>query len=137
MQTQDNGNAAENGEQTTEMMDNGQHSTAPNSDNRENGQAVPYSRFQEVNAKRKAAEETLASIVDELCGEVPENMRSLIPNLSPAEKVQWLRDARNKGLFNPPAPAASPDSKRPTAKTSDDYSNLSPIAMMAHGYNLR
>ena len=62
MQTQDNGNAAENGEQTPEMMDNGQHSTAP---------------------------------------------------------------------------AASPDSKRPTAKTSDDYSNLSPIAMMAHGYNLR
>ena len=56
MQTQDNGPAAENGEQTPEMMDNGQHSTAPAADNRDNGQAVPYSRFQEVNAKRKAAE---------------------------------------------------------------------------------
>lgn len=127
------GNASENGEQTRDMDNNGQHETPPADSHREEGKAVPYSRFQEVNAKRKAAEDTLAGIVDELCVDVPEDMRALIPNLSPVDKVKWLREARTKGLFKP-APASSPDSRRPTAKPSEDLSSLSPVAMMARGY---
>lgn len=137
MQDQDNGHAAENGEQNTENMDNGQNSTTPANDHKGNGQAVPYSRFQEVNAKRKAAEETLAGIVNDLCEAVPENMRGLIPDLPPTEKVKWLREAQTKGLFSPPAPAESPDSKRPAGKVPEKLENMNSIAMMAHGYNLR
>lgn len=81
-----------------------------------------------------AAEEALAAIVDDLCNDVPENMRGLIPNLPPVEKVKWLREARAKGLFRPQAPTSSPDSKRPVAKPAEDLNNLSPVAMMARGY---
>lgn len=128
-----NGSASENGENKQEMDENGQPAPPPADPRREEGKAVPYSRFQEVNAKRKAAEDTLAGIVDELCADVPEDMRPLIPNLPPADKVKWLREARSKGLFQP-ASASSPDSKRPTAKPSEDLRNLSPVAMMARGY---
>lgn len=131
------GNAAENGEQTTEMMDSGQNGAAPANDLKDNGQAaVPYHRFQEVNAKRKAAEEALAGIVNELCEMVPENLRGLVPDLPPTEKVRWLREAQGKGLFTP-APTESPDSKRPTGKVSENFDSMNPIAMMARGYNLR
>lgn len=140
MEELQNGSAAENGDQN-----NGVHPSHTPADedkgmqqppeHREGGQAVPYSRFQEVNAKRKAAEETLASIIGELCEDVPEDMRPLIPNLPPVEKVRWLREARSKGLFSPAAPTASPDARRPTAKTSEDFTTLPPVTMMARGYN--
>ena len=129
----DNGSAAENSENKQAMDENGQPAPPPADSHREEGKAVPYSRFQEVNARRKAAEDTLAGIVDELCADVPEDMRPPLPHLPPADKVKWLREARSKGLFQP-APASSPDSKRPTAKPSEDLSNLSPVAMMARGY---
>ncbi len=118
------GNASENGEKNTTQSTNTENT---------NPQTVPYGRFQEVNAKRKAAEDALASIVDELCGDVPEDMRGLIPNLPAPEKVKWLREARAKGLFNVKT-ADSPDSKRPTGKQPEDLSGLSPVAQMARGY---
>ena len=62
---------------------------------------------QESGSRDTAAEEALAAIVDDLCNDVPENMRGLIPNLPPVEKVKWLREARAKGLFRPQAPTAS------------------------------
>ena len=89
---------------------------------------------QESGSRDTAAKEALAAIVDDLCNDVPENMRGLIPNLPPVEKVKWLREARAKGLFRPQAPTSSPDSKRPVAKPAEDLNNLSPVAMMARGY---
>ncbi|WP_298031624.1 major capsid protein [uncultured Desulfovibrio sp.] len=84
----DNGSAAEKGVQDMKATDNGHDGTTHAADLREGGQAVPYSRFQEVNAKRKAVEETLASIVNELCENVPEDMWGLVPNLLPTERVR-------------------------------------------------
>lgn len=131
--TMTTGNAPESGEMANTEGEQ-QHTEGSSDTRRDDPRTVPYGRFQEVNAKRKAAEDTLAAIVDEMCNDVPEDMRGLIPNLPPAEKVKWLREARTRGLFRASAPTSSPDSKRPVAKTSEDLSNLSPVAMMARGY---
>ena len=40
---------------------------------------VPYSRFAQVNDAKKAAEETLMGLVDELKEDVPEQFKGLIP----------------------------------------------------------
>lgn len=130
--TEQGGTATETGAQTEVKEDNG----GKKLDHREEGQPVPYSRFQEVNEKRKAAEETLAAIVDDLCADVPENMRELIPNLPAAEKVKWLREAKKRGLFagTRAQTESSPDAKRPTSKPSEDLGSLSPVDMMARGY---
>ena len=106
-------------------------------DNGGNEKTVPYSRFQDVNNKRKVAEETLNSIVEELCEDVPEAMRGLIPNLPASEKIKWLREAKKQGLFKVQGTvsASSPDATRPISKPSEDLNNLSPVGMIARGYN--
>lgn len=132
--TTDNGTAAENGElekgTADTQQDNNQHG------NKDNTQAVPYSRFAEVNAKRKAAEDALSAIVDGLCEQVPEDMRSLIPNLPPVERAQWLKDAQAKGLFSKQtkAPATSPDAKRPSGKQNTDTSGMNAMQKLQHAF---
>ena len=99
-------------------------------------QAVPYARFKEVVEARKAAEAALEAVVTELTMDVPETYRVLIPaSLPAAERAAWIRNARAKGLFTPPAPANSPDSKRPTGKQQTDIStmNASQKLRMAFG----
>lgn len=115
------GTAAENGELTAKET--------------QQEKTVPYGRFQEVLTQRKVAESALESLVTELTQDVPEAMRDLIPASLPAlERAQWIRTARAKGFFTPPALSNSPDSKRPAGKPDLDLSDMNPMQMMHAGY---
>jgi len=97
---------------------------------------VPYSRFKEVLDKGKAAEETLKTVVEELVNGLPEEFRPLVPNLTPAAKVAWIRQARDAGLFNKSAQAAPElDTKRPGGKAPADLSKLNATQLLSAGYN--
>jgi hypothetical protein len=94
---------------------------------------IPKSRFDQVNAQKKAAEAELASVAEGLTEEVPEEYRDMIPELPPAQKIKWLRAATAKGLFSK-APPEAPDSKRPNSRQTEDLTGLSPQSLMARGY---
>jgi len=94
---------------------------------------VPYSRFQQVNDAKKAAETELQAVADYFKEEVPEEFRDLIPDLPPGQLIKWLRNAFVKGLFNPPK-ADSLDSKRPGDRKQVDLNTMTPHAMRASGY---
>jgi len=97
---------------------------------------VPYARFKEVVDARKAAEDSLAEVVQELVATLPEDMRDLVPNLPPAEKIRWINTARQRGVFAQPVASEtdSPGSRRPGAKPPQDLSGLNPVQMMSMGY---
>ncbi|GAB6035730.1 hypothetical protein JCM15519_02890 [Fundidesulfovibrio butyratiphilus] len=95
---------------------------------------VPYERFQRVNEAKKQAEDVLTGLVEELVSDVPEDMRDIIPDLPPAQKIGWLRAAGKKGLFNAKSEPNGPDSKRPGGKPPTDFTNMSATQKMAHGY---
>ena len=98
-------------------------------------QTVPYARFQEVLGQKKAAEAALEAVVAELAQDVPEDMRDLIPaGLPAADRAAWIRAAKAKGLFTPPAPANSPDAKRPTGKPQLDLADMTPLQKLQAGY---
>lgn len=80
-----------------------------------------------------AIESALNAVVADLLNDVPAAMRDLVPNLPPAEKAIWIRQAVRKGLFASP-PASSPDARRPVARPAEDLNALSPVAKMAMGY---
>ena len=123
---------------TTPASDNGEldkeaPAPAPQPDKKEPG-AVPYSRFQEVNEQRKGLEATLNSLIDEM---VPEDMRDLVPDLPPQQKVALLKTAKERGIFAKPqdVPSSSPDAKRPGGKKQIDLSSLSPMQKMQHVFS--
>ena len=93
---------------------------------------IPISRLNQEIEKRKAAENTVKEIAESLFGNVPEDMQDIIPNLSPAEKIKWIRAAEMKGLFTKQTPGL--DSKKPGDKKPQDFSGLSPQAIMSRGY---
>lgn len=101
--------------------------------------SVPYIRFKEVVEARKAAEDALTAVVEEVIATLPEDMRELVPNLPPAEKIRWINAARQKGFFvrSGGGEPDSPGSKRPGAKPTQDLSGLTPVQMMSAGYSSR
>lgn len=122
-----------NQDQTTQQDQDqtGATGTAPDKGEK----TVPYERFQAVNAAKKQAEETLSGIVTELLEDIPEDLRDIVPDLTPAEKIKWIRAAHKKGVFGGRATEPSgPDSKRPGGKPPVDFSNMTPAQMMATGY---
>lgn len=129
---------------TTENETQNQNQDNPNPDtNASNGtngadptkteKTVPYERFQKVNDARKAAEETLLGLVEELKDDVPDQFKALVPNLPPAELVKWLRNANRTGLFAAKPDKSGPDSKRPGGKPTTDTSGMSPLQMIELG----
>lgn len=98
---------------------------------------IPKSRFDQVLNQRKEAELALEEIAAELSEEVPEDMRELIPELSAAKKIKWLRTAIKKGLFSGNAPEKSPDSKRPGGKPLVDFDSMNPAQIIALGYGVK
>ena len=126
---QNNGSATDTGE-TKETTN-----PAPEADSTE-GKSVPYARFKEVVEQRKASEEALKSVVDELVNGIPEEIRGLVPNLPPAERVAWIRQARDAGLFKKPETPAAPelDTKRPGGKPPADLSNMNASQLLSAGY---
>jgi hypothetical protein len=97
--------------------------------------SVPYTRFQQVNEQKKAAEGTLQELVDELKQDIPEDMQDLVPNgLNPADQVRWIRNAMKKGLFSQGQAQDGPDPKRAGGKPPTDFEGMSPQSIMAQGY---
>jgi hypothetical protein len=97
-----------------------------------NEHMIPKSRFDELNDKRKAAVQALEDIASGFIETIPDDMREMVPDLPPAEKIKWIQSAQKKGLFTKPKNGL--DSKKPGDKPPIDFSNLSPQAIMAQGY---
>jgi len=98
---------------------------------------IPKSRLdQEIN-KRRAIEAQLQDVADELVQDIPEEYRALVPDLLPAQKIKWLKDAKASGLFSGKAKASVPvtDTKAPaTTPRPMDTSKLSPMAKLSMAY---
>ena len=135
MTTENPGNATVNGDNQppADAPENAQNK--PQDAPKPQPASVPYARFQEVVTARQAAEESLAEVVQEIVASLPEDMRDLVPNLPPAEKIRWINSARQRGVFaKTGGDTDSPGSKRPGAKPSQDLSGLNPVQMMSMGY---
>lgn len=95
---------------------------------------IPKSRLdQEIN-KRKEADKAIEAVANELLEDIPEDLRDVVPDLPPAEKIKWIRNAQKKGLFNTNHKQDGPDSKRPGGKQPQDLSNLTPFELRRMGY---
>jgi hypothetical protein len=107
---------------------------APETPPSEDKGTVPYARFAEVNQQKKLAEETLKTVVAELVNDLPEAFRPLVPaSLPPADKVAWIKKAKEAGLFSKPS-APELDTKRPSGKPPADLSKLSTHELLSSGY---
>ncbi|MFZ2634415.1 MAG: hypothetical protein WAX48_22765, partial [Desulfosalsimonadaceae bacterium] len=80
---------------------------------------IPLSRLNQEIEKRKLSESQLKEFADSFVESVPEEMRDLIPDLPPGQKIKWIQNATQKGLFNQQAPDGI-DTKRPAGKTPAD-----------------
>ncbi len=95
---------------------------------------IPRHRLNEEIEKRKASEKTLKEVADNLILDVPEEKRSIIPDLEPAKKIAWLKDAFKMGFFEDKK-TESIDSKRASDTKPTNLEGLSSQAKMATGYN--
>ena len=101
---------------------------------KDKGNLIPKSRLDQEISKRKDAEKGLQAICDQMIEDVPEEKRSIIPELAPSAKITWLKEANKQGIFED-RKAESIDSKRPGDKSPTDFKDMSPQAIMATGYN--
>jgi hypothetical protein len=102
-----------------------------------NPDRIPKSRLDQEIEKRKASDATMNEIADGFVNEIPEDMRDIVPDLLPAQKIKWIQNATKKGLFSPPQAQSGPDSKRPGAKQPENFDGMSPTAMIAQGYTTK
>lgn len=93
---------------------------------------IPKARLDQEIEKRKAVEKSLQEVAEQLIEDVPEDKRSIIPDLPPAGKIAWLKTAFKMDFFSEKNPT-SIDTKRPGDKPGESE-NLSPQARMAQGY---
>ena len=93
---------------------------------------IPLARLNQEIEKRKASDAQLKMLADQLTEDVPEDKRSIVPDLPPGAKISWLRTAFKMGFFTdketPPI-----DPKRPGDRPPTDQ-NLNPVQRMATGY---
>lgn len=106
-------------------------------DHDKNEHMIPKSRFDQVIQQKREAESALDDIANNLIEEIPEDMRDIIPDLPPVQKIKWITTANKKGFFGSQHNHNGPDSKRPGDKVPQDFSNMSPQAIMALGYKTK
>ena len=84
--------------------------------------------------QKKEALDALKSVADLMAEDVPEDFKNLVPDLAPAQKIEWIRKAQKSGIFNDQKNDGL-DSKRPKGgKPPLDTSKMQPMEMMSHGY---
>ena len=94
---------------------------------------IPKSRLDSEILKRKESEQTLMEVAEQFIESIPEDMRELIPDLPPAQKIKWIQQANAKGLFD--VKTKEPiDVKRPNDKKPTNFEGLSPQQKIAQGY---
>jgi hypothetical protein len=126
--TEEIGTTHESGASNDQIQTTTPGNTPANSDS-----MIPKSRFDQVNQQKKDAVEALKAVADSMVEDVPEDFRDIIPNLAPADKITWIRQALKKGIFNKQVENGL-DSRRPGGKPPMDFSNMTPEQMMVHGY---
>jgi len=94
---------------------------------------IPKERFDQVNQQKKEALEALQSIVDELIEDIPEEFKDLVPDLSPAVKIMWIRNAQKKGIFGKTSPDGL-DTKRSGNTAPRNLEGLSTHDLRKLGY---
>ena len=102
----------------------------------ENKELIPKSRLDQEISKRRGAEKQLLAICDQMIEDIPEDKRSIIPDLAPSAKITWLREANKQGFFED-RKAESIDSKRPGDKSPTDFKDMTPTQIMATGYQTK
>ncbi|MBT3367424.1 MAG: hypothetical protein HN416_09720 [Nitrospina sp.] len=95
---------------------------------------IPKARFDQVNVQKKEALDALKSVADLMVEDVPEKFKNLVPDLAPAQRIEWIRLAQKSGIFDLKIENGL-DSKRPAGgKPPLDTSKMEPMEMMSHGY---
>jgi hypothetical protein len=117
----------------TEANDSNTTENGADQEKPDESQMIPKYRFDSVNEKRKAAEAQLKELADQLIEDVPEEKRSIIPELPPGATISWLRTAFKMGIFTDKE-SAPLDTTRPGDKPPASLEGLSPTSMMEHGY---
>jgi hypothetical protein len=102
----------------------------------DNKDMIPMSRLNQEIEKRKSSEKALQEVADQLIQDVPEDKRSIIPDLPAAQKIAWLKNAFKMDFFSDKT-STSIDTKRPGDKSPKDFINMSPQAIMATGYKTK
>jgi len=99
-----------------------------------NDQMVPKSRLDQVIQQKKDLLTSLQSVAKELIEDIPESFRMLVPELEPAAQISWIRKAQKSGIFIEKV-VDGLDTKRPDGKKSVDTTGMTPMQMIAQGYN--
>ena len=95
---------------------------------------IPKSRFDQVNLQKKEALDALKSVADLMAQDVPEAYQSLVPELPPAKKIEWIRQAQKSGIFDLKLENGLDSQKPKGGKPPLDTSKMQPMEMMVHGY---
>ena len=99
----------------------------------QNKDKIPLARLNQEIEKRKASEAQLKELAEQLIEDVPEDKRSIVPDLPPGAKISWLRTAFKMGFFtDPQTPPIDP--KRPGAQPPANFEGMNSIEKMASGY---
>lgn len=135
MTEQNTGNDPANVDDPNKNNDpNNEPANDPGNDPAKNENMIPKSRFDQLNEKKKQAEQSLQEVADSFMEDVPEDYKDIVPDLSPAEKIKWIKSAQKKGLFNKQA-EASPDAETPgKGNKQTDTSNMSSFDLLSHGF---
>lgn len=97
---------------------------------------IPRSRLNQEIEKRKSVEKALQEVAEQLIEDVPEEKRSIIPDLPAPQKISWLKTAFKMDFFSEKQPA-SLDTNRPGDKSPTNIDSLSPQQKMAQGYKTK
>ena len=97
---------------------------------------IPKARLDQEIEKRKASDAALKEVADGFIESIPEDMRDLVLDLPPAQKIKWVQQANQKGLFD--SRSKDPlDSTRPGDKSPTDFKDMTPTQIMAAGYQTK
>ena len=99
--------------ETEAVMENQETETVTTEDATANSDnmTIPKARLDKEIQKRKEIEDTVNGLVEELTSDIPEQYHALIPDLPPAQKIKWMRQAQKAGIFSDRI-TVSPDRKR-------------------------
>ena len=124
----------EDGKIDVEEKKNKDQAIEPGNEPAKNENMIPKARFNQIIQQKNEMEESLKSVAAELVQDIPEEYRSLVPDVGPKEQITWIRQAQKSGIFNKQT-VESLDTERPTGKKQVDYSNMKPVQKIAAGYN--
>ena len=68
---------------------------------------IPKSRLDQEIEKRKMSETALNEIANTLTEDIPEDMRDIVPDLPPAQKIKWIKTPPRKVFSIPLRPIAA------------------------------